>query len=709
MPPEATPLRPKFRKDLIAAEHVESDNSKVIILKDPVSGKYFRLSPHEYQFLKVFDGKLTVDEALETLKTTGKYLGKEEASAVLGRAANLGLLLGTRLSTAAFLSSVRERAKQAKRAQSFSSVYFLFVPLLNPDLFLERTLRLYDILVNKWTGAVAAVLGVGAVYLVISGLSRMHQEYLFFFNLNNLIYLWITIALTKLVHEFAHAYTAKHFGLHVPRMGLALLIFFPCLYCDTTDAWQLADRKQRMAISAAGIIAEAVVATIACYVWHFSREGMVNSLAFYLMAVSFISTVLFNGNPLMKFDGYFLLIDYIEIPNLRGKALGYVKYLFMNEVLGLTQFPDTAADARQRFIFTVYGVSSFLYLVSLYTGIAMKVYYRFDKTLGFLLFVLALSLFVVKPIVKGAKTVYANRGAIHLEPRGTIWFAAIAASVLIVLCIPISSRSVYPCYVGPAHSQKLTAPLDTAVEKVRIKRGASVKKGDVLFELDTTPLELDLVKAELKRSMLQKELEIILVDAKERGKAAGKQMEIYKAEDDVNRVKRDLAIAGSGITAPFDGVVTNMDYKLQPGFQPGDGVVVGELASPDSLLIHALVPEADRHKVKAGHAVEIWLPVAGGLILTDKIAEVRAYSEKDLRESPFSSRLGGELATEVKGEQQQDAPLEAQYRATVSMTNQDLRLPLGLTGRLSVPSPPRSLLFRFFDEIFRTFMRETLV
>jgi len=702
-------LRPKFRKDLIAAEHVESDRSRIIVLKDPVSGKFCRLSPREYQFLKAFDGTFTFDEVLAALKSTGNYFSKEEGASVLGRAAHLGLLLGTKFSTAEFMRSIRERTKQAKKAQRFSSVYFLFVPLLNPDRFLERTLWLYKILANKWTGAVAAVLGVGAVYLVISGLSRMQHEYLFFFNLRNLIYLWVTIAITKLVHEFSHAYMAKRFGLHVPRMGLAFLIFFPCLYCDTTDAWQLADRKQRMAISAAGIMAEAVVAMLACYVWHFSREGMVNSLAFYLMAVSFISTVLFNGNPLMKFDGYFLLIDYLEIPNLRSKALGYVKYLFMNRVLGLNKVPDLSADTREQVIFTVYGISSFLYLVFLYTGIAVRVYHRFDKTLGLLLGALALGLFVVKPLVKGAKTLYINRGEIRPRPLGTAWFALIGASVLIPLCIPISSKSVYPCYVAPAHAQKLTVPLHTAVANVSIRPGDSVRKGAVLFELDTTPLEVSLIKAELHRSVLQKELEIIRVDPKEKGKAPGKQVEIYKAEDDVNRIKQDLNIARSGITAPFDGVITTLDYKLQPGFQPGEGVVVGELASPDNWLIHALIPEGDRHKVKVGERVEIWLPVGTGLVLVNKIGAIKAYSEKDLRESSFSSRLGGELATEVRGEQQKDAPLEAQYRATVSLTDQDLHLPLGLTGRLSVPSPPQSLLFRIFDELIRTFMRETLV
>ena len=232
----------------------------------------------------------------------------------------------------------------------------------------------------------------GALYFIITGLPEISREYSFFFNLENLLYLWATILITKLIHEFSHAYVAKSFGLRVPQMGIAFLIFFPCLFCNTTDAWQLADRRQRMAISAAGIISEAAIAILSTYLWHFSRPGMFNSLAFYLMAVSFISTVLFNGNPLMKFDGYFILIDYIGIPNLQAKSSGYLRYLFLNRVLGNDTVPNTADSPSESRLFGIYGVSFFLYRIFLYTGIVAGVYYRFDKSLGIALALIAFAL-----------------------------------------------------------------------------------------------------------------------------------------------------------------------------------------------------------------------------------------------------------------------------------------------------------------------------
>jgi putative peptide zinc metalloprotease protein len=300
------PNHPKFRSDLEPIEQRDSEGRRIIVLRDPVSQQYFRLSYYEFLFLSALDGNLSPESASEKLKERGYYYSEEDVGHIVSRAAQEGLLLGTRFGTAGYQISLKNRVVAAQKARRLAGVYFLFIPILNPDRFLERTLWVFRLLCNRWTSALAVLSFPGALYLIISGLPRIEREFLFFFNLHNLMYLWVTIALTKLIHEFAHAYTAKKYGLHVPQMGIAFLIFFPCLYCDTTDAWQLADRKQRMAISGAGVFAEAVLATISAYVWYFSKPGIVNSLAFYLMGVALLSTLLFNGNPLLKFDGYFI-------------------------------------------------------------------------------------------------------------------------------------------------------------------------------------------------------------------------------------------------------------------------------------------------------------------------------------------------------------------------------------------------------------------
>ena len=702
---EATP---KFRPDLIVSKYDEARGKKSIVLKDPVTEKYFRLSADEFEFLKMLDGTRTVEEAVERFKWEGRYYFPDEAGMLVGKAAQMGLLLGTKFSSAQFQRQRKEQLSDAKRQRRFSSVYFLYLPIWNPDRFLGATIGIAKLLVNRITVGLILLMAPAALYFIVTGVDKIQAEYLFFFNWKNLLYLWITIALTKLFHEFAHAYTAKSFGLHVPQMGVAFLIFFPCLYCNTTDAWQLADRRQRMAISAAGIMAEGALAIVSTYVWHFSRPGMINSLAFYLMAVSFISTVVFNGNPLLKFDGYFILIDYLRMPNMAQKAAGYIKYLFMNGVLGITLVPNPAQDRKETIIFGVYGASSFVYRFFLYAGIVTGVYYRFDKFLGIVLAVLAFVLFVMRPIARGIKSLYRKRGEMKPRLSGVAVLLLVVAGVSVPLAIPISSKSVFPCYLDSERVQKLTVPLQTLVAEVFVRQGEHVEAGKVLFRLDTTQLRLSIANKEIEREILQREMQMMVLDEKERALAPGKLVEIEQLDHEINMLRDELTMASGGITAPFDSVVNRLDYRLQNGFQPGEGVIVGELKSPDDCLVKTLIPQDAVHKVSKGQKVEIWFPVETGRVYEAKLDDIKSFSERNLENSPFSSRIGGEVATEAKSETRMDVPLEAQYVCSSAFSNSE-DLPLGITGKCVVASPPRSILSRVLNAAVRTFNRESIL
>ena len=267
---------------------------------------------------------------------------RENVTAILERASKMGLLLGTAFETADMQTKLKEQHIQAKKTQRYSSVFFAFIPLVNPDRFLDKTLWIFKLLCNRLTAALLAFCGCRSrLPCSLKACRESPGQYMFFFNLENLLYLWVTIAITKLVHEFAHAYVAKGYGIRVPQMGVAFLIFFPCLFCNTTDAWRLGDRKQRIAIALAGIIAEIILAVLATYVWYFTKPSILNSLAFYLLAVASISTVLFNGNPLIRFDGYFALSDALRIPNLMVKSRNYIKYIVWNKALGVARFPES--------------------------------------------------------------------------------------------------------------------------------------------------------------------------------------------------------------------------------------------------------------------------------------------------------------------------------------------------------------------------------
>jgi putative peptide zinc metalloprotease protein len=701
-------MYPRLRPDLTASEFRESDGTETVILKEPVSERFFRLSLFEFDLLKMLDGTISVEQALQRLKGRGLYYSPQEAQTIVTRAAQFGLLLGTQVHTARNMMALKERMDKAKSAQRLSSYYFFSLPLLNPDNFLGRTVWIFKLLCNKWTASLLAIAAPIALYMIVAGFPRLQREYLFFFNVENLLCLWAMIVLTKLVHEFSHAYTAKSFGLHVPQMGVALLLFLPCLFCNTTDAWQLADRKQRMAISAAGILAEAVLAIIATFIWYFSKPGIINSLAFYLMTISMVSTIIFNANPLIKFDGYFILMDYLQIPNLSTKAMEHIKYLFMNRVLGMTQQTSPVNAPRELIIFTVYGICAFLYRISLYTGIAAGVYYRFDKLLGILLAVPAVGLFVVKPVVRGLKTLVERRKEIRPRIAGAAAFLILAGVLGGSLFFSWPVNSVYRCYVAPVNAQKITVPLKVPVKEVFVREGSTVKEGDILFTLDTSVLELSLAEELVDKDIVNKEIALCLLSNEKKAQADGKRIQLLKAEDDIARTEEKLALARQGIRAPFNGVVTQLDYRMQDGFKPGEGAVVGEMEDPTERFIQALIPEEDLGKVRKGQLVKIWLPIGDGQLLTLPVESIKPYSETNLPNSPFSSRFGGEVATEIKGEHEMDAPLRAYYSCSVRVLHGD-GIPSGLTGTMIVASPPKSLIASMVNHLVETFNRESLL
>jgi putative peptide zinc metalloprotease protein len=544
--------------------------------------------------------------------------------------------------------------------------------------------------------------------LVVSSFSRISHNYLYFFNFDNLLILWLCIVITKLIHELAHAYTAKYFGLRVPRMGVAFLVFMPCLYCDTTDAWRLARPGHRIAISAAGVLSEIIIAVAGAHVWYFSKPGLLNSVAFYLMVVSLTSTIFINGNPLIKLDGYFVLIDWLKLPNLASKSTSYLKYLFMNRTLGIERIANPALDARERAIFAIYGIAKTIYRLFLYTAIICAVYYKFDKTLGLALAITAFALFMVLPLIRGITTLYRARSSISPRFRGALACLSIMGALIMFLFIPWSAKSSYPCYLESSRTIKITTPLDVAIREVWIRKGDIVKKGEPMFRLDPVELELELSKRIIERKILENEIILMKLSEKERSLAPIRELEFKRISMETRKLIKERQIAASGAMAPFRGVVTKLDKEMQPGARPGKGSVMGELKSLEDLRIYALIPENDIHRITKGQPVTIYFPASDKKTHKGKVEMIRRFNERDLRDSTFSSARGGPIATEKSSEEGAERPLTSHYICSTSLNDSE-GPPLGATGLFIVTSKPVSVMGRLYGSIVRTFNRESLI
>jgi putative peptide zinc metalloprotease protein len=428
---------------------------------------------------------------------------------------------------------------------------------------------------------------------------------------------------------------------------------------------------------------------------------LVNSVAFYLMAISFASSLLFNGNPLLKFDGYFVLIDALGMPNLQAKSFAYLRYLLLNRVLGIDSVLAGQATSNEKAIFAFYGISAYVYRLFLYFGIVCGVYFRFDKTIGIILGSVWLSLFIVRPLARSIANLIGRRSEMHPRTLGMAVVTLLALALLLGLLLPWSSNSVYPCYLESAEIRQIAVPAAAPVKDVLVRQGDHVTKNQVLITLDPIPLNYSLKVKETELLRIKKEMENIESRETDLQKLELKLIELAQAQDAVDQVKLDLS--RTQWTSPFDGIISKLSPTVQKGAQPGRGVVVGEVARTKSCQAVGLIPESDVALVQPGAKVEVWFPGVQTFSLT--VNEVSLFKTEDLEASPFSSRFGGEIATEAKLDGTKDSPLEPHYLCKARFTYKPGLL-LGMTGRMILEHPPRSLFKRLIDSVYRTFYRE---
>ena len=232
----------------------------------------------------------------------------------------------------------------------------------------------------------------------------LSMTFTYFFNLEGAFIYAIAIIIVKIIHEFAHAYTAKYYKLYVPTMGIAMIVLWPVLYTDVTEGWKLQKRSQRLAISFAGIAAETIVAGISTFFWGISEPGLFQSVCFVIASVTWISTLVINLNPAMRFDGYYIMCDLTGIDNLQLRAFNYTRWQLRKWLLGLdVPCPEDLVTPQRKYGMIIYTIYTWIYRLFLYTAIAVFVYYKFTKALGVFLFLVEIIVFLMLPFFSEAR------------------------------------------------------------------------------------------------------------------------------------------------------------------------------------------------------------------------------------------------------------------------------------------------------------------
>ena len=276
-----------------------------------------------------------------------------------------GLVQNEQPGAAQHLFERRAKQRRMRRLATFTNILYLKIPVFDPDRLLTWMFQYLSWIFTTWFFVASVSLMLAAVFHVLLHYHTFQSKlpaYQEFFTWNSVLYMWISLGVVKIIHEFGHGLSCKAFGGECHEMGVLLMCFSPALYANVTDAWTLADKWKRIIISFAGIYVELVIAAIATFVWWYTPAyPTANNIALCIMVLCSVSTIMFNANPLMRFDGYYMLADWLEVPNLREKANRFLNNLFLSKCLGIDVPPEAYMAPGRKWLFVIYAIASWVY------------------------------------------------------------------------------------------------------------------------------------------------------------------------------------------------------------------------------------------------------------------------------------------------------------------------------------------------------------
>jgi putative peptide zinc metalloprotease protein len=538
-------LRIVLRPDLAIEEH-RYEGRKFYVVKDPVSLRYYRLKDNERFLLKYMDGKRTLEEAQKAYEREYRpeRLKLEDLESFAQQLIQAGLALNDSPRAGKQLYEQKNKRERREWMQTLTNILYIKIPVFDPERVLTAMLGWLGFIFTWWFFLLSLVVMGAAILLVTVHFDTFYRklpDYHEFFSFKTVVYLYISLAIVKVIHEFGHGLSCKRFGGEVHEMGFLLMCFSPALYCNVSDAWVLPSKWHRIIISAAGIYVELIIAAIATFVWWYTpTQPFINNLALSLMVVCSVSTVVFNANPLMRFDGYYVLADWLEIPNLREKANRYLSNLFSEVCLGIEVPPEEYMATGRKALFIGYAIISYIYRWVVTFGILI-LFQSFLKpykleVLGNLLTLAAIGSMTIWPAYNMGKNIY-KRGRLPDMKRNRVLITS-AVGLLILLFVflvpvPISRvRGLALVQGDPAHSSSVHLRRSALLKESRFRPGDFVREREVLALFADPDLAEKLGAAETKWETALSQMQFL-----------ERQMSTSTDESEKNRLRNQLGEA----------------------------------------------------------------------------------------------------------------------------------------------------------------------
>ena len=736
-------VRLRLRGDL-AITPQKYEGRTYYVVKDPVSLRYYRFKEQEHYLLGFMDGTHTLDEAQKEYERRFRpeRLTLEDLESFAQQLLNAGLVQNESPQAGKQLLDRRKKRKRSQFMQAITNILYVKIPIYDPDVLLGKMIRYCAFIFSISFFLLSLGVMLAAVLLVTTHFDTFRSKlpsYHEFFSFKTVVYLWVALGAVKVIHEFGHGLSCKRFGGEVHEMGFLFLVFSPCLYCNVSDSWVLPSKWKRIVISAAGIYVELIIAALATFVWwNTPTQPFVNNMALSLMVVCSVSTVVFNANPLMRYDGYYVLADWIEIPNLRERANKFLKNLFLEHCLGVEVQAETYMALWRRWLFVLYAVISYIYRWVI-TFVILWFLYNFLKpyklgVLSGMLAIAALASMVGWPLYRLGKNIH-QRGRlpdmkrVRVAITGSIFCGLIVAAFTVPLPVSrITASGVIELRPESWEPVYVPVPLEGQVmilQELHVKDGQRVRKGDELARFSNRELEklwktnvLQIKAYEDKRGALSSTRESI----KEEKDRKQLDQDIAAAMTKADQARRNAAEYAKMrqrlvILAPRDGIVMGPPPIEDVGKQWDKKVPLCKIGEPEEatggrvVRLRVLIPVTPseyhllQENMKGGEVslqVSVRVP---GMDRTFWRGEVKQLPLSEAATIPplLSNRTGGPVAVKPGTQSDQLIPQTQQYLVSIDLVDPDADVLPGVRARVKIHCKKRTLAWwgwRTINDLF---------
>ncbi|MCF0253405.1 MAG: HlyD family efflux transporter periplasmic adaptor subunit [Duodenibacillus sp.] len=699
--PAKTPL-PPLRQELHLVKGVDA-RGETWTLHDPVTGKFFRIDPVSWALLRHWSEG--------TPEAVIKAAGDKGVSATVKDVLALCQFLRSQFLTVPGPAD-RDRMLKAQKAMRLSldrvlqQYLFFKIPVFRPERLLDVLYPLFSFCFKPLFWQAVALLTLVALWLVARQWDVFLATVPRFLGVNGILAYGAVIVASKAVHELAHALALRHYGLRVPSIGVAILMFMPLLYTDASESWRAPSSRARMAIAGAGILSELLLASLATLGWLLADDGAMRDGFFVLATTNWVSTVIFNMNPLMRFDGYFILSDALQFENLQGRAFAQVRKLVAGKLFSLpVAGAETFPPAMTQFL-VVFGVATFIYRISVITGIAVLVYTFFFKALGILLLAHQMYKSVFLPLKKGGMWMKKQ----WPQARLTAWFwllAALLAGGAALALTPIAWEVSAKAVMVAQERSQVYAPEDGVVAERLDAAATEVARGQKLFVLSSPALDYELELARHKRMRLAEQLAVQGFDAEQKQNRLLAMEEIKRLDAAIANAEKRRALMT--VTAPQAGRVDWPAERVTAGQAVGRGMLLAVVSDPSKARVIAYVTELDRQSVSPGQKALFY---ADGLrepfarAIPAVVVSVGATAAKELSEPALDARFGGPVVTQSA---ERPEPASACYRVELAAD-----LPAGAAfagerrGAVRIEGVKASAAARLWRKVLGVLVRESV-